>query len=248
MARDKAGKPATPDSTTKAAAAPTSKAALSVTPDWERVELDYRAGIKSLRQIAGEHDLSEGAVRKRAKRDGWERDLAAKIQARAETLVRKEAVRTEVRTERAATERQVIEANALAVADVRLAHRRDITRTRSITMALLEELELQTGRDTITMLKELGDLMWNPDEKGQDKLNDTYLKIISLPGRAKTMKDLGDSLRVLIALERQAFGLDDKDGAPVDALTSLLHGISKTTTNGFMPVAVDPEHVDDEDA
>ena len=41
------------------------------------------------------------------------------------------------------------------------------------------------------------------------KLNDLYQKIISLPGRAKTMKDLGESLRVLVTLERQAFGLDN---------------------------------------
>ncbi len=45
-------------------------------PDWERIELDYRAGIKSLRQIGEEHAISEGAVRKRAKRDEWERERA----------------------------------------------------------------------------------------------------------------------------------------------------------------------------
>ena len=37
-------------------------------PDWEKIELDYRAGIKTLREIASEHGLSDGAVRKRAKR------------------------------------------------------------------------------------------------------------------------------------------------------------------------------------
>mgnify|MGYP001581759619 CR=1 FL=1 len=44
-------------------------------PQWERIELDYRAGIKSLRQIAAEQGISEGAIRKRAKRDDWSRDL-----------------------------------------------------------------------------------------------------------------------------------------------------------------------------
>lgn len=45
--------------------------------DWERIELDYRAGIKTLRQIAEEHGITHGAINKRAKRDGWERDLSS---------------------------------------------------------------------------------------------------------------------------------------------------------------------------
>ena len=43
-------------------------------PDWERIELDYRAGIKSLREIADGSGVSHVAVSKRAKRDGWERE------------------------------------------------------------------------------------------------------------------------------------------------------------------------------
>jgi hypothetical protein len=51
-------------------------------PDWIQIEVDYRAGIKTLRQIADEHSISHVAINKRAKRDGWTRDIAAKIQAK----------------------------------------------------------------------------------------------------------------------------------------------------------------------
>jgi len=64
---------------------------------WPTIEADYRAGIKSVRQIAREHGLSEAAIRKRANRENWSRDLSAAIQAKADELVRNEAVRTEVR-------------------------------------------------------------------------------------------------------------------------------------------------------
>ena len=37
-------------------------------PDWEKIEADYRAGIKTLRQIAGEHGVTHGAINKRAQR------------------------------------------------------------------------------------------------------------------------------------------------------------------------------------
>lgn len=67
--------------------------------DWEAIESAYRAGLMSLREIASQHSISEGAIRKRAKRDDWSRDLSAKIKERAEDLVRKEEVRKQVRTE-----------------------------------------------------------------------------------------------------------------------------------------------------
>lgn len=60
---------------------------VSSSPDWEAIELDYRAGIKTLRQIAGEHGITHGAVNKRAKANGWERDLSAKIQQKADALL-----------------------------------------------------------------------------------------------------------------------------------------------------------------
>ena len=249
------------------AAKPTSKAASSVEPqqsakapstahkpsakpstmatDWERIELDYRAGIKTLRQIADENSITHGAINKRAKRDGWERDLSQKIKAKAEALVSKTLVSNEVSKERRIAERDVVDAGANAIVEVRLGQRRDIQRSRTLSMALMEELEAMVGRDTVELMSKLGELMRDENSRGVDRLNDLYHKIISLPDRVKAMKDLSECLRVLIALERQAFGLDDKDNETVDSLTSLLHGIANRSSNGFQPVANDPEHEDD---
>lgn len=62
-------------------------------PDWERIEADYRAGFLSVREIAAALGVSHVAIGKRAKRDGWERDLGAKIKAKAEALVTSRTVR-----------------------------------------------------------------------------------------------------------------------------------------------------------
>lgn len=210
-------------------------------PDWERIELDYRAGIKTLRQIAGDHGISHAAINKRAKKEGWERDLKGKIQAKADALVTKATVTKKVSTETTVSERDTIEANAHAIAEVRLSHRRDIQRSRRITMALLEELEQQAGGEQVELLQRLGEIMRNESDNGSDKLNDLYHKIISLPQRAKTMRDLGESLRVLVGLERQAFGMDDKDQAPADGLTTLLNSIASNSSSSIAPVADDPE-------
>lgn len=198
--------------------------------DWERIETDYRAGVKSLREIAGEHGISEGAIRKRAKRDGWTRDLADKIQQRAEDLVRTQAVRTEVRSEQRATERQVIEANAEAVAKVKVAHRGDISRARAIVNGLLDELQEMVGSDNAALLQELGFLLRSEDENGKDRLNDLYQQIISLPGRSKAMKDLTASLQSLVAMERTAYGMDKDEAKTLGQ-------------QGFVPPAVAVYHV-----
>jgi hypothetical protein len=41
--------------------------------DWPEIEKDYRAGVMSNREIARWHHVTEGAIRKKAKADGWER-------------------------------------------------------------------------------------------------------------------------------------------------------------------------------
>ena len=236
---------------------PQDKAKAKDAPDWERIELDYRAGIKTLRQIADENGITHGAINKRAKRDGWERDLSEKIQSKADALVSKALVSKPVSTETKVAERQIVDANAQAVADVRLAHRRDINRARRLTNALLDELEKQTDPDTLVLLDELGELLRNPDDKGLDKLNDLYRKVIELPERSKTMKVLAESLQKLVDMERQAFGMDKEAEKKSDALESLLGRIASGNGNGFAPVADDPERqhsssipvssVDDED-
>lgn len=174
-------------------------------PDWERIEKLYRAGVLSIREIAGECGVSHTAINKRAKAHAWERDLKAKIKAKADALVSKAEVSTQVSKEELATERGIIEANAQVIADIRIAHRTDIGRSRRLANKLLDELEGMT--DNRDLFDQLGELLLSPDDSGQDKLNDLYQKVISLPARTKTMKELAETLKTLITLERQAYDL-----------------------------------------
>ena len=186
--------------------------------DWERTELDYRAGVKTLRQIADEYGISEGSIRKRAKREGWTRDLSIRIQAKAEELVRKEAVRKVVRKEQSAYhEREVVEANGQAVADVILGHRKDIRRTMLLVLDMTSNMEKLIKPECQEMLDQLGVLMCKPDDRGVDKLNELYNYIISLPNLVKMTKSLAETLRILIDAQRKAFGIDDKYNPNDDA-------------------------------
>lgn len=177
--------------------------------DWERIEQLFRAGVLSLREIAAACPGSNHvAIARRAKKEGWVQDLSAKIKAKANDLVTRQAVTADVTAERAVTDRTLIEINAQVIANVRMAHRGDISRSRSVANKLLDELEgLTDNRD---LFEQLGELLRSEDDKGQDKRNDLYMRVIDLPARTKTMKDLADTLKNLIALERQAYDLGSK--------------------------------------
>lgn len=186
--------------------------------DWERIEQLYRAGLLSVREIAATCGVSHTAINKRAKAGSWDRDLKAKIQAKADSLVSKAEVSKEVSTQALATERGIVEANAQVIANIRIAHRTDIGRSRRLANKLLDELEgLTDNRD---LFDRLGELLRDEDDKGQDKRNDLYMRVIDLPVRTKTMKDLADTLKNLIALERQAYDVGaEKPGDDRSQLT-----------------------------
>ena len=174
-------------------------------PDWEAIESAYRAGLLSLREIASQHGISEGAIRKRAKRDKWSRDLSAKVKERSDDLVRKAEVRKKVRSETTLSERGLIEATAEVIANVSMEHRGDIRRAREITNMLFDELAAECA--DVEALEKLGELMHCPDDKGRDKLNELYHSIISMPERVKSAKALSEALKNLIGLERQAYDI-----------------------------------------
>lgn len=196
--------------------------------DWERIEQIYRAGVLSVREIATTCTVSHVSIHKRAKRDGWTRDLAGKIKAKADALVNSQVVNTEVNKERVLTEKGIVDANAQVIADVRIAHRTDIGRSRRLTNKLLDELEALT--DEQGTIKELIAQLKDGDHDDGDAMADVLKlasKMSGLPNRTKTMKELADTLKTLVMLERQAFNLDEAEGdrapgsntgqAPVDS-------------------------------
>ena len=178
------------------------------TPDWERIEADYRAGLKSLREIASEHGISHVAINKRAKRDGWPRDLSAKIAAKADELVTRAEVTKSVTTaEGRAAEKAIVEANGELLATTVLRERADVGRARSLAMRLLDELsEITESKDEFS---QLGEILSSGDA---DKLGDIYRRVIALPSRIDGVKKLSDAIKTLVELERKVLKLDTESG------------------------------------
>lgn len=185
--------------------------------DWEAVEVQYRAGLRSLKDIGAEFGVSDAAIIKRAKRDEWVRNLKAKIQAKADAKVSAAMVSAEVSKLTKQREKEVIEVESQAQARVRLEHRKDIQRYRNLVAGMLKELEAETGDPAL--FAQIGEILAGGEEAAPDKLQEAYRRAISLPQRIDGVKKLADTLKILIGLERQAYGISDNaDGdRPADS-------------------------------
>ena len=194
----------------------------------------------STREIASEHSISHTAINKRAKADAWSRDLSAKVKAMADAKVSSALVSSVVSTATKITEKLTVEVESDKVASVRIGHRKSIARGHNLCQALLQELEDQTF-DAV-LLGQLGELMRNPDESGSDRLNDIYRKVISTPGRVDTAKKLVETMKSVIAMEREAYNIGaTPEESAVSGLAAFLNGMKRSA----LPVVHQVEADDD---
>ena len=184
--------------------------------DYDLMESDWRAGIKSIPQIAAEYESSTGvkvsktAISKHFEALGVPRDLGAKIKAKADAMVAASMVTGKVTAATEKKDAEIIAGGALVVANVQVSHRADISRSRALAVRLMDELEQHTADPTL--FRDLRQSIDDGDSKSIQKALDSTL---SLGSRVKVMKDLADTLRTLIGLEREAYSLDSiPDAAP----------------------------------
>lgn len=205
---------------------PTEPKKKSKAPDWEKVELEYRGGLLSLREIAATHGVSHVAIAKRAKREGWERDLEAKIKAKADALVTKAEVNKIVTAEKLVTEKLLVDSSAQVIANIRIGHRTDIARARQLAVKLLDELEDQT--DNLDLVERLETAMANANINAAG-LSQAFQKVTSTAARIDSMKKLAEAMRVLVSMEREAYGIVE--------LTKVDHTSSDGTMSPAKPAA-----------
>ncbi|WP_461209929.1 hypothetical protein [Desulfocurvus sp. DL9XJH121] len=159
--------------------------------DWEKIESEYRAGQKSIRQLAAEFGPAESTIRKRITREGWTQDLTEPVRQRVREKIARDAVAEESRDQ--ADQAAVIEAAGERGAGLVREHQVMLSRLRRTGLRLIEEVERN-------LLVE--------DENGELKAVqvDLLKSLAMVHARATT------SICRVIPLERKAFNLDDDDG------------------------------------
>ena len=191
--------------------------------DWESVERDYSAGLLSLREIGDKYNVAHQVIARKAKKEEWARDLREKIAKAVDKKIGDKQVGDSLGDSKKASEKEIIEVNAQAIVNIKLAHRGDIRKSKNIVNALFDELELTT--DNRELFEQLGELLRQESESGHDKLNDIYKKCISMPQRIDGVKKLTDALKTMIGLEREAYDITAAPTATDNAMSSFVKSL-----------------------
>ena len=184
--------------------------------DWDAIEPDFRAGTKSIRQIAKENSITHGAVNQHAKLHGWTRDLTAKVRQATRSKLTADALSTPLSADSGVdTEKdaEIVDANAELRANIVRDHRGDIRAARALTKRMLAELQQQSGSpETLEAFAEIvATTVKDGERKTDEKSLAAFKKALGLGNRAQILEGLARSLRTLVTLERQAFSLDDEE-------------------------------------
>ena len=190
--------------------------------NWSEIEREYRAGQLTIREIArvysdiaredGGKTVSESAIRKKAKQQGWERNLVKRVNER----VQGELVRSEARTLHAHEDDEALEDEAIKVAAARTIeiitkHRKSIGKLNQIVELASNALyQIMTGE----LVPETIKLKKNGKETGETK--QVFTKLTHIIGPFDTVPEavqkLASAVERLVRLERQAYGLDVEGG------------------------------------
>lgn len=203
--------------------------------DWLEVERAYREGVRALRDIAGDAGCTEGAIRKRAKAEGWVRNEGA---------VYRDAAQAEANQRLLSKRQDVIATNATpkVIADIAeiaggiiASHRRGAATLRQALTGMAEELvsanaempELEERLEEYYLAKAAGNPLMAGIYRAQMY---RALAAVSLGGRSKTILNMANTLEKLANIERRAWNLDE-DGDKTRSYEEVLNEVYQNRLN-----------------
>lgn len=194
--------------------------------DWAGVEIDYRAGVLTDRAVGSKYGISHGAVQKRAKAEGWDRDLSGRIEKRRQSKVARSIVAKKGSQATPATEQQVVEANAEAQTQVILGERKDIQALSETVIGLAAELKAVSNRELQDALELVLDEKTDQASQAyKTALTKAFNAAIALGGRSNAARNIVQSYATLMDKRHQAYGID-KDSSGQKSLGEWLEALS----------------------
>ena len=184
-------------------------------PDWDRISRLWSSGVPT-QVIATQTGLAASTIALKARSGKWVRDQDALLTA---ADVRKHAFRVGVSRvlalDPADAEDLIDEARTLNDHDLQAIivqlHRRHVTKYRTLADTLFEELRAATeGREIYEQVAALASLTAG-DPTASDQISRLYAKIVSLPQRISSLKQLVETAKIIVAIERESFGLKPID-------------------------------------
>lgn len=172
--------------------------------DWEAVERDYRASQLTLRELGEKHGCAHPAIARKAKAEGWQRDLTDAVKQATSSKLIQAAVTSAVTNKHQAVTNAVLVA-AEVNTQVVLGHRKGLNRITRIKEALLDQIE--QAAQLMPELAEVIEMVRQPDDNGVDKANDALRKAMSRSSLVDDLKKLAEIDERVRKGEREAFNI-----------------------------------------
>ena len=196
--------------------------------DWEAIEADYRINAISTRRIAEKHGVADSAVRNRAKRGGWERDLSRTVELATKSAMIKQA--QEKAQEKAQSELKGANRGALEEAigaeigaekakrvisgvEAAVSQRVGVlTKHQAIVADMMEtvvnqHIENKVAAAEAKTLLQIAEMITEGDPDAAKEIR----RLTSLNSRVGTQKQIVESVSRLITEERRAHGIKDEE-------------------------------------
>ena len=188
--------------------------------DWPAVERDYRTSQMTLRELGAKYGCDHAAIARRAKREGWQRDLTEAVKQATNAKLIEASVNNAV-NKAVTSEQQAVTNVVLAAAEVNthviLGHRkglREITAVRDLLLGQVAE-----AAANLPALTEVIEMVRCPDDNGIDRANDALKRAMSRSTLIDDLKKLAEVDEKVRKGEREAFSIapatDDPAGKPV---------------------------------
>lgn len=186
--------------------------------DEEALGRDWRAGILTLGQIAEKYGLESYQVQNLVKKRKWGRDLAQRIQQETTNRLQEEVAKSLTANQQAMTEAAIVEANAALQTAITRHHRTGATSTRESILKLVAELgAFAIPQEQLDRFAEIAALQRSQQVDDFDAQNEeyaralaTFQRLVELPSRARTAKDLVAALASVVELERKVYGIKEE--------------------------------------
>lgn len=193
--------------------------------DWQAIEVEYRAGVKTLQQISNDYNMPLSTLHGAAKKKGWVRDLTARAQAKSRKAVdaaladqfyrRKVQDAYDAEVEELAA--PVVRGMAIAQTQVRLKYVALADKALALADGYFAELaaqnmsheELDRVAELVALCRTQDGVYENLDQKEVTRKIEAFEKSLKLDARADTFKKLTDALKTAMALSMQAYGMTD---------------------------------------
>ena len=165
--------------------------------DWEACEREYRTGSASNCQLAQKYGCTEAAIRDRAKRYQWQKDLSEAVRQATKAKL----LRAELRESDPIADSQIVDSISTVQVAVQLGHRKSIKELDGLKGTLAARAAALI--DGVVDLKSLNDAAGAVESLGR-----TVARLIPLERQAFNMDepatDGASSARAMTSEERQA--------------------------------------------